>query len=120
MRVESFEQLLRLYATGERDFSGSELDEDPHNNMDGVQLDGINLSDSCVMATFRGASLRGAHFRVANVKTCDFSGADLRDADFRGAGLCATDFRGANIEGAKFAGAYWHSYKLKEGETPDV
>ena len=120
MRVESFEQLLRLYEAGERDFSGSDLDTDPHNDMNGVHLDGINLSESFVVASFREASLRGASFRRANVKTCDFSGADLRDADFRGAGLCATTFTGAHIEGAKFAAAYFHSYEFKEGETPEM
>jgi len=117
MQVESFEELLSHYAAGERDFSGSDLDSETY-NMDGVCLDGVNLSESFIFASFRNAKLRGARFCQANVKTCDFSGADLQDADFRGAGLCSTSFKGANIKGARFEGAYRHSHVFKEGDVP--
>jgi uncharacterized protein YjbI with pentapeptide repeats len=118
VRVDSFAELLRLYAEGERDFSESDLDTET-GNLDGVCLDGIDLSRSFVFATFRNAKLRGARFWQANVKTCDFSGADLQDADFRGAALCSTSFQRANTQGAKFEGAYRHSYEYKAGEAPE-
>jgi uncharacterized protein YjbI with pentapeptide repeats len=116
--VSTFKELLDRYQQGERDFTGSELDADPENDLSGVCLDGIDLSNSWVMADFRGANLRGARFRDANVKTCDFTGADVSGADFSGAALCATVFSGARMENARFEGAYWHSHEFKAGEFP--
>src|SRR4026207_2140136 len=106
--ARTFKELITRYTAGERDFSGVELDEDPENDLSGVCLDGINLSRSFLVASFRKASLRGAIFRDANVKTCDFSGADLTGADFRGATLDGTTFVGAFIDGVQISGASYH------------
>jgi uncharacterized protein YjbI with pentapeptide repeats len=115
----TFRELLDRYGRGERDFAGSELDQDPDWNLSGVCLDGADLSRSFIVANFRGASLQDARFIEANVKTCDFRDADLRGADFTDAALCATEFGGAKMDGAKFEGASVHSHTLKHGETPD-
>ncbi|HVS36330.1 MAG TPA: pentapeptide repeat-containing protein [Gemmataceae bacterium] len=115
----SFRELLDRYQRGERDFAESDLDTDTANDLRGACLDGIDLSRSYVVASFRGARLRGAVFRGANVKTCDFSGADLTGADFCEAALCATTFAGAQMQDAQFGGAFYHSYRLQPGEQPD-
>lgn len=115
----TFRELLDRYGRGERDFVGSELDEDPQNDLSGVCLDGADLSRAFIIASLRATSLRDVRFIGANVKTCDFRDADLRGADFTGAALCATEFTGAKLDGAKFAGSSIHSYTLKEGEKPD-
>jgi len=116
---KSFKELLARYAGGERNFAGVELDEDAENDLSGARLDGIDLSQSLIIASFRGASLRGAVFREANVKTCDFSGADLTGADFRGALLCATTFVGAICDGVRLNGASYHSHEFKDGDPLD-
>jgi uncharacterized protein YjbI with pentapeptide repeats len=115
----SFRELLDRYGRGERDFAESDLDTDPANDLSGVNLEGIDLSRSYVVANFRGACLRGAVFRGANVKTCDFSGADLTGADFSEAALCGTTFAGTEMRGSQFGGAFYHSYRLQPGEQPD-
>jgi uncharacterized protein YjbI with pentapeptide repeats len=114
----SFQELLDRYQHGERDFAGVELDADPDSDLSGVCLDGADFSHAFLIASFRGASLRGARFYQANLKTCDFREADLRDTDFRGAGLCSASFDGAKLDGSNFTGAYIHSYELQEGERP--
>jgi uncharacterized protein YjbI with pentapeptide repeats len=115
----SFRELIDRYQHGERDFCESLLDEDPDNDLRGVCLDGVDLSQSFVVADFRGASLRGARFCHANVKTCDFRDANLSGADFTGAALCATTFVGATLDATDFAGASNHSYVIRPGEYPD-
>jgi uncharacterized protein YjbI with pentapeptide repeats len=125
----TFRELLERYESGERDFRGSKLDEDPNCDLSGRCLDDLNLSKSFVVADFQGASLQRARFSEANAKTCDFRNADLRDADFRDAALCAADFQGANIAGADFTGAdlmgsdftgaYSASRTFGSGEFPD-
>jgi uncharacterized protein YjbI with pentapeptide repeats len=117
--LRTFRELLDRYSRGERVFAGSELDEDPDNDLRGVCLDNADLSRSFIIADFRGASLRNTRFSHANVKTCDFRDADLRGADFTGAALCSTEFSGAKLDGARFAGACYHSYTLQEGDRPD-
>jgi uncharacterized protein YjbI with pentapeptide repeats len=114
----TYKELLARYAADERNFAGSDLDDDPEFDLSGVCLDGIDLSRSFLVASFRGASLRRASFHESNIKTCDFSGADLTDADFTGAGLCAAEFESARLDGARFEGAYIHSHTFKAGERP--
>lgn len=65
-------ELLERYQQGEQDFRGAELDADPNCDFTGACLDGVDLSESWIAASFHGASLRGASFVRANVKTCDF------------------------------------------------
>lgn len=116
--MSTFRELRELYRLGVRDFEGSELDEDPDDDLRGICLDGVDLSKSLVVASFCGARLRAARFRQSNVKTCDFRNADLTDADFSSAALCATQFLGSRMEGTDFTGAAYHSHVLKAGERP--
>jgi uncharacterized protein YjbI with pentapeptide repeats len=111
-------ELLRRYSCGQRRFCNLEILSDGSEALEGACLDGIEVIDCFVTASFRGASLKRAVIN-ANVKTCDFSDADLTGADFRTSALCAATFVGANMRDADFTGAYFHSYYLKKGELPD-
>jgi uncharacterized protein YjbI with pentapeptide repeats len=117
--VTTFRELRAQYRAGERNFQRSQIDEDPDDDLSGQCLDHIDLSNSWVVASFRGSSLRGAKFTAANVKTCDFTEADLTGADFRGAALCAATFADARLENARFEGAFCHSREFRAGELPD-
>ena len=117
--ILTFDDVLRRYASGERDFTELDLDTPPCRELNGVCLDGADFSRSFIVASFQNARLRGAKFVNANVKTCDFRNADLRDADFSGAALCGTEFSGARLDGAHFGGAYYHSHEYQEGDIPD-
>jgi uncharacterized protein YjbI with pentapeptide repeats len=119
MPPKTLRELVERYRAGERKFSGSDLDGDPDGDIRGLTLDGIDLSDSFVVATFASSSLRGSSFRRANLKTCDFRGSDLRDADFSEAALDGTSFAGARLEGARFDGASIQGHLLGEDERPD-
>ena len=112
-------ELLARYQQGERDFRGAELDADPDCDFTGACLDGVDLSQSCITASFHGASLRGALFVRANVKTCDFRDADLTGADFREAALCATQFSRATTAGIRMEGSFYHSRTFEVGDVPD-
>ena len=111
------EILAAFIASGRRDFSRLELD-DQFVDLSGASLVDADFSASWLDASFNGSDLRRVKFVNANIKTCSFVKADLRDADFRGAGLCATDFAGAKVEGTLFAGAYTHSHTLSADERP--
>jgi uncharacterized protein YjbI with pentapeptide repeats len=115
--VTSASELLRLYALGERNFANSDLDRQAF-DFDNCNLSGIDLSRSFIVATFRGATLFGANFSHANVKTCDFSDADLRHASFEGSAIDAATFDRAILDGAEFrdASAYGHVFLV--GEHP--
>ncbi|PLR28547.1 hypothetical protein SGCZBJ_02135 [Caulobacter zeae] len=111
-------QLLARYRRGERVFSNLDIVADGSDALESAVLDGVEMRGCCLAVSLRGTSLRRSGMRC-NLKTCDFTGADLTGADFRDAALCATTFKGAKMEGARFAGAFFHSYSLADGETPD-
>lgn len=119
MPPKTVRELIDRYQRGERNFSGSGLDDGQSGDLSGVVLDGVDLSNSFVVAYFTASSLRGAKFINANVKTCDFRGCDLRDADFSGAKLEGTLFGGALLDAARFEGATVYSYTMGENERPD-
>ncbi len=106
----SSNELLARYVAGERDFRGVDIDDQPGDTpLAGRCLDGADFSGAWLVVDFSRASLRGALFIEANVKTCTFDGADLTGTDFSRAALCAATFLGARLEGAIFQGAFHHS-----------
>lgn len=113
-------ELILRYQAGDRRFGGLDIDdvEDPASFRDAV-LDGADFTGCFIVADFTRASLRGAKFVEANVKTCRFDAADLRGCDFSGAALESTSFEAARLDGAEFAGAGNHSHVMKPGELPD-
>jgi uncharacterized protein YjbI with pentapeptide repeats len=117
--IVTSEEVLRRYLAGERDFSGLEIgDAAKSAPLRGAILDGADFSRALIIADFSKASLCGARFVEANVKTCSFTDANLSGADFAGAALCSTTFHGAHMDGARFKGAYFHSYELGDAEKP--
>jgi uncharacterized protein YjbI with pentapeptide repeats len=110
-------ELLQRYASGQRRFSNLDIWDDGSEALAGACLDGIELIDCFVQASFRNSSLKSAVIH-ANVKTCDFSDADLSGADFRRSALCSTTFVGANLVDADFTDAYNHGYELAADEKP--
>ena len=115
--VNSRDELLELYALGERCFVESNLD-DAEWNFEGCDLRSADFSRSYILASFRDSNLAGAKFCHANVKTCDFSGANLTGARFDGAAIDSATFDGARLDGTTFtdASAYGHTYR--PGERP--
>ncbi len=112
---DAVESLIHRYATGERVFTGLELDDA---DLSGVNLAGATFHRCYLSATFRGACLRDVVFHECNVKSADLRDACLRNASFPGSGVCAIMIDGANLEGASFAGAYYHGHEIKEGDFP--
>lgn len=112
-------ELMQLYSSGDRDFSGCEIDDSPDNDIQSQCLDGAIFDNACLSGLFVGTSFRGCSFRGANIKGSDFSNADLRGADLRGALIDGSTFKGARTDGALFEGSSSHSYKLSKGEIPD-
>ena len=115
---KSIPELLDRYKNGERYFVGCHFDDQIYDLKD-LNLEGINLSKSFILADFRGANLKYATFYQANVKCCDFRNANLTNASFEDSAIDAALFKGANFENTNFenAGVYGHS--MKKGEIPD-
>jgi hypothetical protein len=84
--IISGEELLRRYATGERDFSGIDL---RRADLSEADLRGINLS---------GADLSGADLRESNLRFANFQGANLEGAYLAKAFIADCDWRGANVK----------------------
>jgi len=112
---ESREELLRRYASGERNFPDSELSDA---DVAGVTLDGASFERWSWFSSsnFEGASLRGTSFRECNVKCASFRQADLTGPSFELAAVEAADFDGAVLEGVSFVGATCYGYTLRDGD----
>lgn len=81
-QIITFEELLRRYATGERDFTKVIIENSPEGLMRGIDLSGINLEGSFLSVDFSGAILREANFRytvwdIVRWEDIDFSGSDF-------------------------------------------
>jgi uncharacterized protein YjbI with pentapeptide repeats len=114
-------EIRRRYSDGERDFRGLEIEDkadDAASFRDAV-LDGVDFSQSFIVADFSNASLRGCRFVKGNVKTCVFDRADLHGCDFSETAIDAATFRSAKLEASTFAGATIYGYTLKASEKPD-
>lgn len=79
------EELLKQYATGERNFSEVNLCE--------ANLSGVNLSQ----ANFKGANLSVANLCGTNLTEADLSGAKLNVAKLSGANLTRASLAEANL-----------------------
>lgn len=82
------EELIRRYAAGERDFSGTDLR-------------GADLSE----ADLRGVDLSEANLREANLSGANLSEVNLYKADLSGAKLHGASLRRANLRGARLGEA---------------
>lgn len=99
-RFMDAEELLRLYAAGERDFAGIDL----------RVTDGYSLS---IWIKLSGADLRGSNLRGANLFRANLSGANLSDASLFGASLSHANLIGADLSNADLRGANLSSANLR-------
>ena len=96
-------EILALYAQGERFFFEIDLDHEDLRGADLAEARFENCWVGCV--DFGNAKLAGVSFRNCNVKCSNFTGADLRNAEFGGSAVESILLEGANIEGVSFEGA---------------
>lgn len=79
----TIEELLKRYATGERNFTKVIIEDSREGLLRGVDLSGINLEGSIIIVDFSGAILRKANFRYTvwgdhcSWQETDFSGSDF-------------------------------------------
>ena len=119
------QQIVSLYAQGERDFTGADLGRANlqgaslqnarlitanlcEAEMDGIDLAGARLS----LASLRAANLRGAKLTGASLRRADLRNANLCEADLRNADLREADLRGVNLEEADLLGAKLNGARL--------
>ena len=138
------EELLRKYATGERDFAGVDLsgivltkyyddeligryqireDSWPDGailrgiNLSGANLEGANLQKVDLMgANLSGANLAGANLHGARLNEALLSGANLREAVLCWARLRETNLSKAVLEWANLGGAYLNGAVLQRAK----
>lgn len=115
---ESRDELLRRYASGERNFPDTELSEC---DLSGAKLDDASFEKHSWFfnANFDGASLQRTVFRECNVKCASFRNADLSGASFELAAIESIDLEAAKLVGTTFIGATFYGYTIEiEGEFP--
>ena len=117
----TFEELLKRYAAGERNFAGVDLSYNSEEGLRVAILRGINLSEAildCIniigvdmsysnlsrgridACWLEDVNLTGANLREARFIEASISGADLTGADLTGADLTRTSFRKVNLSEA--------------------
>lgn len=121
-----FEEILKRYAAGEREFlyidlSGADLSKVDFGER---RLRNITYIERIkfIYANFTNANLSGANFQGAfmefinltnanlsgaNLENAQLAGANLRDANLKNANLCGTNFAGADLTNADLSGAIW-------------
>lgn len=110
------QELLSLYATGEKNFPEVKLREI---NLSRANLSGINFSDADLrQANFNRANLIGANFVCTNLSGANLWGANLMrvnvsGANLWGANLGESDLRRADLRGADLRGADFMKAKLR-------
>ncbi len=93
------EELLKKYASGERDFVGLNLCEV---NLSRVNLSGANLSNAILsIANLSGANLSGTNLAGAKLNVTRLSGANLSKANLNGAILNVANLVRANLSDAE-------------------
>ncbi|MGB3513228.1 MAG: pentapeptide repeat-containing protein, partial [Microcoleaceae cyanobacterium] len=117
----TIEELLELYAAGQRDFSRFIIKHTDQYFENGIDLRGVKFRGDSLEAIFfslqnsnlSGADLRGINFRKANLDCCNLSGALLNKASLWCAGLNKANLSGANLSGASLSGTTFVTANLK-------
>lgn len=108
------DELLKNYATGERNFREIDLSQA---DLMSINLKGADLS----YADLRETNLNNANLRGADLSYASFSEADLTQADLRGASLFGVDLRDAILTDVSLTGAdYDQTTHFPEDFTPNV
>ncbi|TAE61634.1 MAG: hypothetical protein EAZ76_13605 [Nostocales cyanobacterium] len=97
------EEILKLYASGIRDFSPNIHEDEIH--WDGINLSGANLSESELHIFITNANLRKINLSKCDLRDTDFTNSDLSHANLESANLESADLRGANLTGANLKNA---------------
>jgi uncharacterized protein YjbI with pentapeptide repeats len=101
-------ELLKRYASGERDFAGT--------NLAGLNLwDEIYGKADLSGIDLQNANLKGANLRCVAIRNANLQGADLSDAD-----LTEVDLSGTNLSGANLSRANLNSANLSASNCQDV
>jgi uncharacterized protein YjbI with pentapeptide repeats len=112
------EDILEKYATGAREFSGSQLSE---TSLSGATLSGADFSQSRFhRANLSLAKLAGVNFRQVICSQINFTGATLTLADFTRAELSGTNFSKAELTRAKFGGATLQGANFMQADLRDA
>ena len=101
----TIEELLELYAAGQRDFTKFIIKYTGQHFENGIDLRGVKFRGDSLEdliyalqnSNLSGADLRGINFRKANLDCCNLSGALLNKADLWRAGLDRANLSGANL-----------------------
>lgn len=112
------EELIKLYAVGQRDFSDvglCSLDLSDINlagaNLNGARLVGTNLSNANLAST----NLSYAYLAGANLSNANLSNANLTSAILAGANLENANFRGAVTDGIEDHQAFYRNTIMPNG-----
>jgi uncharacterized protein YjbI with pentapeptide repeats len=98
----------------------------PNLNLQGVVLDGENLSNVNFTCTnledgqLKGADLRNTNLAGANLAGADLRGSDLRYANLNGANLTGANLSGSNLNRAKVSGIVLIGANLTHSKLRDV
>ncbi|MDZ7959621.1 MAG: pentapeptide repeat-containing protein [Aulosira sp. DedQUE10] len=100
------EELLELYAAGERDFSGINLEEA---NLSGANLSKANFSRANLLgADLSEANLSRANLSYAKLSLCRFIGTNLEGAKVTDADIVGASLENVNLKGA--IGNFGHAH----------
>lgn len=111
----TFEELLRRYAAGERDFTRLDIWDWRDNMFRGVDLSGINLESSYLRVDFSGAILRKANFRYTIWDIPTWEDIDFTGSDFTG----INNVVGCAFIDCNFSNTVWNQADLWQSKFVD-
>lgn len=117
--MNKINEILEKYKNGERDFSSIQLDDQIY-DFSGLDLRGVNFSNSWIFANFSNSDLSNSNFEGANIKTCVFEGANLKHANFSQAKIESAIFKNTEMENTIFLGASCYGHVFGENEKPEI
>ncbi|NEO54405.1 MAG: pentapeptide repeat-containing protein [Okeania sp. SIO3B5] len=117
----TIEELLELYAAGQRDFTRYTIKHTDQYFENGIDLRGVKFRGDSLEAIFFSlensnlsrADLRGINFRKANLDCCNLSETLLNKASLWCADLNRANLSGANLSGASLSGTTFITANLK-------
>lgn len=110
----SADELLRRYASGERNFVNANL---RYATLSKCLLEGVNLSYAKLCkAALSDANLSGADLTAADLSEADFSKANLSKTCLARTNLCKANLRGADLRGADLSKACLDGANLDEAD----
>jgi uncharacterized protein YjbI with pentapeptide repeats len=122
----AIEELIELYESGERDFTGSELSGTIYNaDLRGADFSYANLNNVDIISTnlnginLSGASLLASHLSYSNLSNANLSDVNMMGADLSDANLSNANLSNANLAKANFSNADLSNANLSNSATWD-